>query len=298
MTKKITYLLLTIIAISCSSSKEIDARWAMNRGAGKMLKDKTVIYNIFVDTKTTHYWTGFDIKSTKDSLNKCVKWLTSQADENGQDLELELMYYGTTSKPTFRKNIPYDHIYEAFADGEYAKESKLNKWVNGILKKVNKSIILPNGEKLPRKPKITAGEAIVKKIKKLRQAENVTINIMVNNYFVSDVSAIFNSMTDEDTEFIISSGKDPYSLSTLILSAFGAQSLADGAYNKYKVKDIQLAQNDFPNDIMVKYFPNIDNAEISEYTAYLIGWKETIRAKYVDLFKIEPKKKLLDDSYK
>lgn len=298
MRKILPYLIVTIIAISCSSSKEIDARWAMNRGAGKTLKGKTVIYNIFVDTKTTHYWTGFDIKSTKDSLNKTIEWLGNQAEVNGQDLDLELMYYGTTAKPTFRKNIPYDHIYKAFSDGEYAKESKLNKWVNGILKKVNKSIILPNGEKLPRKPKITAAEAIVKKIKKLRQAENVTINIMVNNYFVSDVSAIFNAMTDEDTEFIISSGKDPYSLSTLILSAFGAQALSDGAYNKYKIKNIQLAQTNFPNDIMVKYFTNIDNAEINEYTAYLIGWKETINTKYVDLFKIEPKKKLLDDSYK
>ena len=36
----------------------------------------------------------------------------------------------------------------------------------------------------------------------------------------------------------------------------------------------------------------------NEYTAYLIGWKDKINTKYVDLFKIEPKKKLLNDSYK
>lgn len=292
------YLIITLIAISCTSSKEIDARWAMNRGAGKKLTGKTVVYNIFVDTKTTHYWTGFDIKSTKDSLNKSIAWLEREAKSNNQDLDIELMYYGTATKPTFKKNIPYKHIYEAFADGEYSKESKLNKWVNGILKKVNKTIKLPGGEKLPRKPKISEAEQIIKKIKRLRQAENVTINIMVNNFFVSDVSAIFNAMSDEETEFIISSGKDPYSLSTLILSAYGAQSLADGAYNKYKIKNIELAQTDFPNDIMVKYFSNINNATINEYTAYLIGWKENISTKYVDLFKIEPKKKLIDDSYK
>ena len=298
MKNVLPYLSIILIVLSCSSSKEIDARWARNRGAGKMLKGKTVVYNIFVDTKTTHYWTGFDIKTTKDSLSKATEWLESEAKENRQELDIELMYYGTTVKPTFKKNIPYKHVYEAFADGEYSKESKLNKWVNGVLKKVNKTIKLPNGEKLPRKPKISAAEAIVKKIKKLRQAENVTINIMVNNYFVSDVSAIFNAMSDEETEFIITSGKNPYNISTLILSAYGAQSLADGAYNKYKIENIQLAQTDFPNDIMVKYFNNINVAEISDYTAYLIGWKENVDVKYVDLFKIEPKKKLLNDSYK
>ena len=263
-----------------------------------MLKGKTVVYNIFVDTKTTLYWTGFDIKSTKDSLNKSAKWLEDKAKNNGQELDIEMMYYGTTVKPTFKKNIPYKHVYDAFSDGEYSKESKLNKWVNGILKKVNKTIKLPNGEKLPRKPKISAIEAIVKKIKRLRQADNVTINLLVNNYYISDISAIFNAMSDEETEFIITSGKNPYNISTLLLSTYGAQSLADGAYNKYKIKNIKLAQTDFPNDIMVKYFNDINKAEINEYTAYLIGWKDKVNTKYVDLFKIEPKKKLLNDGYK
>ena len=49
---------------------------------------------------------------------------------------------------------------------------------------------------------------------------------------------------------------------------------------------------------MVKYFNDINKAEINEYTAYLIGWKDKVNTKYVDLFKIEPKKKLLNDSYK
>ena len=105
-------------------------------------------------------------------------------------------------------------------------------------------------------------------------------------------------MSDEETEFIITSGKNPYNIITLLLSTYGAQSLADGAYNKYKIKNIKLAQTDFPNDIMVKYFNDINKAEINEYTAYLIGWKDKINTKYVDLFKIEPKKKLLNDSYK
>lgn len=287
----------TLLLVGCASQKDIDARWAKDRGAGTELKGKTIIYTIFVDTKTTYQWTGFDIQTTKDSLEKVTNWISNQAKENHQDLEIENIYYGTASKPTFVKNLPYDHIYDAFGDGGYEKESKLNKWVTGILKKINKTIKLPGGEKFPKKPKLSAEEQIVRKLRKIHNAQNVTINIMVNNFFVADASAIFNTMTDEETEFIITSGKDTYTIASLILSAFGAQSLLESDFNRYKVKNIQIAQEDFPNDIMVKQSNNLNELEINDYTAYLIGWKDYIDTKYVDLFMIQPKKDLKKKKY-
>lgn len=290
-------LLIVLICAGCASKKDIDARWAKDRGAGTELKGKTVIYTVFVDTKSTHQWTGFDIQTTKDSLEKVSRWMEEQAKKNDQELEIQNVYYKTASKTTFVKNLPYDHIYEAFGDGGYEKGSKLNRWVTGILKKINKTIKLPGGKKLPKKPKLAAEEQIVRKLRTIHGVQNVTINIMVNNFFVSDASAIFNSMTDEETEFIITSGKETYTIASLILSAYGAQSLLESDLNMYKVKNIQIAQEDFPNDIMVRHSNNLNELEINDYTAYLIGWKDYIDTKYVDLFMIKPKKDLGKKKY-
>ncbi len=59
-----------------------------------------------------------------------------------------------------------------------------------------------------------------------------------------------------------------------MLHLFGAEDYYD-PYGKNPEK-AQLAQELYPDDIMMKVFKNVDDAKIGEYTAYCIGWTNTI----------------------
>lgn len=59
-----------------------------------------------------------------------------------------------------------------------------------------------------------------------------------------------------------------------ILHLFGAEDYYD-PYGKNPEK-AQMAQKLYPDDIMMRVFKNIDDAQIGEYTAYSIGWTDTI----------------------
>ena len=82
------------------------------------------------------------------------------------------------------------------------------------------------------------------------------------------------------------------------LSLFGAQNLNPEAYSSYQVKDIDIAKQDFPKDVMMDYESDLFSLEIGEYTAYMIGWLENINTKYIGLLKIEPVKKKKNDKNK
>ena len=49
----------------------------VNNNACKKIIGKVVLYAIFVDTKETHPWTAYDIKTTLDSIQKSTVWITA-----------------------------------------------------------------------------------------------------------------------------------------------------------------------------------------------------------------------------
>ncbi len=59
-----------------------------------------------------------------------------------------------------------------------------------------------------------------------------------------------------------------------MLHLFGAEDYYD-PYGKYPSR-AKLADELYPNDIMKKVFKNINDAEIGSYTAYSIGWTDTL----------------------
>lgn len=296
--KKWILFLPLIFLLSCKSSKEIDARWARDRNIGKKLLGKTVVYTVFVDTKTTLPFSGFDINSTKDSLNKVYNWINAQAKAYGKDLEIIPHYYQSANKLTINKNLPYDRLSEAFSDGEYSDESKLGKWATNVIKQAEKDLKLPSGQTLPAKPKLKAFESLVTKLKMIHKAENVVVFFMINNYYMIDMSAVLNYMQDKQVEFAINSGKNTNLIAAQLLTLFGAQNLSSGDFGNYTIKGIEIAQKNFPNDVMLNYEKDLGQLNIGEFTAYMLGWKEEVKLEYVDLFKVEPLKKGKDERFK
>ena len=118
-----------ILLFACKSGKEIDTRWARDRNVGTKLLGKTVVYTIFVDTKTTLPFSGFDMASTKDSLNKVFDWVTAEAKKHDQNLEIIPVYFKSATKVTINKNLPYDKLSNAFSDGDYSAVVRLKRYI-------------------------------------------------------------------------------------------------------------------------------------------------------------------------
>lgn len=284
-------LIITIILWGCQSIKEVDSRWARDNGIGTKLDGKTVVYTVFIDSKESLFWTGFDIASAKDSLNKVFKWTEKQAKRYGKNLEIIPEYYKSGSYQTFKKSLPYDKLSDAFKKDEMKDQSKLDKWALSVIKKAEKSVKLPPGVKLPAKPRLKGFDKMVAKLKKKHNADNVAIFFMLNNYYTIDVSAIINNMADEEhTEYAINSGKNTNMLTNQLLSLFGAQGLNPEYNSRYKVKNIEMAKTDFPDDIMVNFKKDISNLNVGKFTAFMLGWRENIDTKYQDFYKIKLQK--------
>lgn len=275
----------------------MDARWARDKNVAAKLEGTIVVYTIFVDSKKTIPWSGFDIKSTKDSLEKMFNWVRHESDRYGKNLSIRPVYGTLNSTPTIKKKIPYSSLGAAFSSGEYSKASKLGKWANSIAKKYEKSTKI-SGAPLPKKPKLDSFQKLVKKIKRNHHADNVVMFFMLNNYFISDVSAVLNNMQSDEVEFAVNSGKNTNLFAAQFLSLFGAQNLSEGANSSHQAENLALAKENFPNDVMLDYESDLFNVNIGEHTAYLIGWKDKANSKYADLFKLSPSKKRNSEKFK
>ena len=284
-------ILFCVFLVACNSIKEIDTRWARGINACEKLEGKTVVYTIFVDSKTSLFWTGFDIKSTKDSLQKVFDWTIKQAAENGKTIEIIPEYYSAGSQYSVKKKLPYPKVSHAFKKEEAKDQSKFNKWAESIVKKVEKSVKLNSGQKLPAKPRLKGFAKLEAKLKRKYNADNVAIFFMLNNYFLIDANAVFNSMTDEQVEFAINSGKKSSRLASQFLTLFGAQPLTSEKNSQYKIKNVELAKVDFPNDIMVSPEKDLNQLNIGQFTAFMLGWQEKVEPQHVDFFKVKLKKK-------
>lgn len=292
MKLKHTIIFISILIISCTSIKDFDSRWGRETGFCSVLEGKTVVYTVFVDSKSTKNWTGFDIASTKDSLNRVYKWLENQAKQNGKLLNIIPEYHQAGPKQTIKKKLPYDRLSEAFDKDGISDFNKLEKWAESIVKKTERNIKMPKGKKLPAKPRLKGFEKLVAKLKLKHDAQNVAIFLMVNNFYIADASISMQTLGDaENKEFAINSGKNTNILALQLLSLFGAQNLYKGDNNKYSIKNLELAHTDFPNDVMVNADKDISGLIIDDFTAFMIGWKKTIDSKYNDLFKVKLKKK-------
>jgi len=103
---------------------------------------------------------------------------------------------------------------------------------------------------------------------------------MLNNYYKSDISVQINTMNTDDVEFAVVSYKYPSEIAHNFLHLYGAADMYLTIYRKNE-KKIRFLQDEFPNEIMLDpYGKNIWDLEISEYTKYLVGWTDAIRAEY------------------
>ena len=303
-TKIIIVLIFSIVMAdftSCSK-KTADLRHGMNRNVCKRLSGKTVLYVIFVDTKTTKPWTGFDIRSSLDSLKLATSWIQSQALLDGKSVSFQLEYFHFGESYTIARELPKKMLYESINTFGSQGSKKINAWANSVSKKAlvafpetttfEKLLLPPNRD--PNKPlKPNDTEKLIIAVKEKYKGDNIAICFMLNNYYKNDISLNMNMLSDMTPEYLINSYKNPTLITQQLLNLFGALNFYKSPEDeKMSAKNDELIEKNFPNEVMLmQENKNLSKLVISPVTQYLLGWTNTVDHKYTKIFKRDFEKK-------
>ena len=276
----IRLMLFTTIPILMTSSsmyQRMDYTKGMNNNVCKSLRNNTLVYFIFVDTKTTSPWTEFDIQSTIDSMEVAIQWLEREATKYNISLNIISDYYIGTEYTTVSKSLPMPTVSESAQTPNLKKGlASLNKWADNIARTVGAEVHIVEKDGIPEITNPKNKERLVAHLRDEKQVESVALLYMVNNYYRNDISLCVNHLDTYDVEFSIVSYKYPAVIAQNILNLFGAADLAESVYRRQD-KKIRLGQDLFPNDIMQDvYGKSLNNLEIGLYTRYLIGWEKQL----------------------
>lgn len=258
------------------SLKKVDYRHAMYKNVCKDLKHDVLLYFIFVDNKSTAPWTEFDIQSTIDSVGIAVRWLQEQAKLNNIPLKIKSDYYIGTELSTINKSLPQGSVYKSITEPNLTTGLKsINSWADAIAKKAGSTLNIPEKKDgIPEIKNPRNKERLIAYLRDAYQVESVALLYMVNNYFKNDISVQINTFNTDDVEFAVVSYKYPSEIAHNFLHLYGAADLYNTPFRRNEKKIAQLAKM-YPNEIMLDpYAKNIKTLEISDYTKYLIGWKQ------------------------
>lgn len=289
--KSLIILVFLIVNFGCSY-KKIDLRLAKDRNVCATLNGKVLFYVIFVDGKHTKPWTGFDIRSTQDSLKKVTSWIQDQAVKAGAQTTIQLEYFHANGNYAIAKDLPKKTLYETLESiTDQQGWKKIHTWGDNVSKKSlvafpetkNYYKILLGGDNPKKAPKPSDTEKLIVALREKYKIDNVAVFMMLNNYYKDDVSVTVNTISAHEPEYAINSNKDPLLIAQQFLSLFGAH----GFYTDKKGDDKPPVNNeqiatDFPDEVMLFHNGKKDLAElnIGPVTQYLLGWTMEHESRY------------------
>lgn len=281
---RLVFFIVLMIIPTGYSFKRIDYRKGIQNNVCKVLQNNVLVYFIFVDSKETSPWTEFDIRSTIDSISVAIKWLESQARQNGISLNIITDHYIGEEYTTIKKALPMGSVIKSISEPNLKKGlSSLNMWADNIARKAGTSFNIMERDGLPEIKNPKNKERLVAFLRDTKQVESVALIYMVNNYFRNDISISVNTMNTHDVEFAIVSYKYPSIIAQNVLHLFGAADLCKTQYRRNE-KKIAVAGKYFPDDIMQDvYAKNLSKLKVGKFTQYLIGWKQGLEPEYQPL---------------
>jgi len=271
------------------SYRKMDYRKARLNNVCKDLKGDALLYFIFVDNAKTTPWTEFDIQSTIDSIRMAINWIHTQAKKDDIQVNIIADFYIGKEYTTVRKNLPGENVFESISKPNMKKGYQvMNKWADDIVRVVGSALPIHEKDGIPEIKNPRNKERLAAYLRDENNVESVALFFLVNNYFKNDISIQLNTMNTNDVEFAVVSYKYPSEMAHNFLHLYGAADMYETLYRRNK-KKIKILLKEFPNEIMQDpYGKDIWELEISDYTKYLIGWKDDLNPRY------EP---LMTDSY-
>jgi hypothetical protein len=267
-----------------ASAPSLDFRAGRYNNVCKDLKNDVLLYFVFVDTRSTYPWTEFDILTTIDSIHVAAGWLEQQAGEQGIPLKIKTDYYIGSEFATIERNLPGKSIMETL-DKEGLKDGlySLSRWGDYVSKIIGESLYIKEKDGIPPQKRPGNKERLIAFLRDEYQVESVALLLMVNNYFRSDVSVAVNTLINDDVEFSVVSYKYPSEIAHSFLHLYGAADLAESHFRRSRNK-IRMGLDAFPDDIMTDVYARpLEELEIGEFTAYMIGWTEELNGSYEPL---------------
>jgi len=263
------------------SIRKTDFSKGKHNNVCKDLKDNVLVYIIFVDSRETAPWTEFDIRTTLDSLNLAVRWLSEQAGQYEKQLNLMTDYYIGPEYTPVKRALPQGTVKQSVTEGRFNQGAALlNEWADYVAKRAGSTLNIEQKDGIPDIPTPKNVERLIAFLRDEKQAESVALLFMLNNYFRNDISIPMNHLDDKDIEFAIISYKYPAVIAQNILSLFGAADLYETVYRRND-KKIKMAKDLLPNDIMQDtYAGKIDHFVMGNLTRFLIGWENELEDKY------------------
>ena len=273
---------LVFLSLSCSNSFIKNGEYAIatvNNNVCKKLQGPVVLYCIFVDSKYTHPWSDYDIRSTLDSVRKATTWLEQKARENNTALAIKIRYHQN------KRAIP---IVQNFSNRTLSRTlltkvpqvgiGRVDRWANLIARNAGKSLPPDTATRITTKNTISDRERLIARLRDMYKTDNVALMYFINNYFEDEMSVTLHSANDDKTEYSIVSFKHPSVVTHEFLHLFGALDLYVGPFDKKRAmrKRKRWAMEQFPREVMAFAYRRLDSLEVSPFTKYLIGWSNKL----------------------
>jgi hypothetical protein len=276
-------ILFTVIISSCSSASKIhDHSLSRNRNVCKKLNGKVLIYVIFVNTKAGPKWNDTTIRSTLDLYRDAANWTEQQAKKNNIKLTIQI------KSPIPNNPVESDFPVKNFSSMPLFEKNilkKLNEWTNGVVKKIGGNMSdKKENDSLPSVINPKDAERLVARLRNQYNTESVALFFATNHTSDNEIGITLNTIDNDNIECVINSYKSSSIIAYELLSLFGAEKLFYSKYGHSK-KYAEFAAKEFPDDLMIDPFRDLNGANVSQFTKYLIGWSDEIDKQYFRLFK-------------
>lgn len=289
--KRLLLLLFAFSLNSCTTlqelfyqSNEVEIA-TVNNNVCKRLRDKVVIYAVFVDSKATNPWTEYDMESTIDSIHEAMEWIECQAQETGIPLNIQLDYHRTKKGiiPIKKKLRNKALSNTLFTPGGVRA---VDQWADKIGKVALGTFGPDSSKKTYTKVKPYDRERLIARLRDKHQTDNVALMYFINNYYSDEVSVAMHTHSDHEPEYAIVSFKKPAVIVHEFLHLFGALDLYITPFeigNRRAMRKKAFAMKEFPNEVMAFPHRGMDSLRIGDLTKYLVGWDRELDDHYVGM---------------
>jgi len=247
-----------------------------NQNVCGFLKERVVVYSVFVDVNSVHPWSLYDINSTTDSIKRAVEWIESQATSAGVKLDIDAVSHKHGNKFSLRESsnpnlqLELEDVY-----GERRKNLRnLTNWSDDISKRCGRYFKERKADKVATPNRANDLERFVAALRSKYETDNVVLLFHINGYYERMSSAAFWTGHTERVEYGIVTYKNPAVIAHEVLHIFGAEDLYPHPENSSF--NFNAIAERYPYEIMRATYPDISKLRISPITKYLIGWQDSL----------------------
>lgn len=250
-------------------------------GVCKKMTGEVLVYAVFTESKQLPPWTGFDIRSTKDSLKRALGWLENKARENGQSVHFTAVWHKEEKIKPIESTLPNQNINNIVFKPTFI--TQLDRWSNKVSKQILRDLPVDTVKTIIKR--IEEREKLVSRLRQIYNVENVALIFFINNHGRSDASVTLHSADNKSPEYCVITEKRASVIAHEILHLFGALDfyLHPGMTKFRQRKHVFQANKEFKDDIMAHPARDINQLEIEDLTAYLIGWRDDYDSKFKKL---------------